>query len=219
MNAQRPRSWALFLVALVLCCAPSVSRGCACCSEEGQYQVDTGKPLDSQIAEMSHIEFGATAQLYLGPGDLLDVKGIRDPSESYVLTTSFDEQRRAWKLVFRDPNARSGMLTLPLKEARMSAARIDIHDGRKSAGGGPMLYKEWKFSGRATGDGVFLPALAKGAAYTLILQGGGNNCDGATDFTHWRLEVIGSRVDFTFVGKIGDDAEAQTEAEEAPGEN
>ena len=141
MNAARSAFVAL-VVAPLLCCAPSVARACACCSDEGQYLTEHGKPSDLQLAEMGHMKFAPTAQLYVGPGDKENVKGLRAPSYDYSLEASFDSQAAEWKLSFRDADGKTGVLFLPMKAAKMSGLKIDIHSGQKSAGGGPSLYKE-----------------------------------------------------------------------------
>ena len=200
MNQLRAAFVALLVVPLL--CSPGVSLGCACCSEEGQYGMEHGKPSAMQIAEMEYIRFSAAAQLYVGSGDKEDVKGIHAPSYDYAIESVFDATTAQWRLSFRDENGNLGTLSLPLTGAKMSSFSADIHDGRKSAGGGPLLYKDWNFRGRASGSGIFKAAFSAPAEYTLIFQGRGNNCDGAIDFTHWRIEVRGRKADFTFVGQV-----------------
>ena len=41
--------------------------------------------------------------------------------------------------------------------------------GQQGGGGGPLLYKEWRFEGSATGAGVF--KTWRGAKFRLVLQG------------------------------------------------
>jgi hypothetical protein len=212
MNAPRATFCAL-LVAPLLCCAPTHLLACACCSDEGQHHLDEGKPTDGQLAEMHYVKFAPTAQPYVGPGDLLDVKGVDAPTMQYAVEASFNEKNE-WQLLFRDENGKSGTIWLPLAGTRVTAMRVDIHDGAKSAGGGPLLYKEWKFEGRPRGDGIFRTGLSAPARFKLIFQGRGNNCDSATDFSHWHLDVRGKKADFTFVGKIGDAAPATGEDEQ-----
>jgi hypothetical protein len=45
-------------------------------------------------------------------------------------------------------------------------------------------------------------SLSKNAEATLILQGCGNGCTMAQDFTHWILKVQGTDVKFTLIGKM-----------------
>lgn len=78
----------------------------------------------------------------------------------------------------------------------------DIHDGKLSAGGGPLLYKEWRLEGEIKGNGIFKNGTAAPATYVLVLQGRGNGCDNAEDFAHWRLQVRGEQADYAFYGKL-----------------
>jgi hypothetical protein len=82
---------------------------------------------------------------------------------------------------------------------KLTIFAADIHDGQTSGGGGPLLYKEWRFEGTASATGFFAKAPAR---YTLILQGRGNRCDGSADFTHWRLAIEGKQADFAFFGEL-----------------
>jgi hypothetical protein len=36
-----------------------------------------------------------------------------------------------------------------------------------------------------------------------VLQGRGNSCDGAEDFTHWQLKIAGKKADYAFYGELG----------------
>jgi hypothetical protein len=69
-------------------------------------------------------------------------------------------------------------------------------------GHGPVLYKEWKLSGPASGSGVFQPGGAPRQILTLILQGGGNSCTSAIDFSHWTLVMQGPKAKYTLFGGL-----------------
>ena len=64
----------------------------------------------------------------------------------------------------------------------------------------------WRFEGVASGDGIFKSGFTALARYTLVFQGGGNSCDSATDFTHWRLEISGGKASYAFFGELVSDA-------------
>ena len=199
MNRSRA-ALAAIVVAPLLCLSASTALSCACCSEEGQYSVHEGPPSEYQIAQVSEMQFAPTAETYFGPGDKENVKGVSDVAERYEINARFEANQ--WKLSFRDETGNTGTLTLPLKGAKVTEYRADIHDGRKSAGGGPLLHKEWVFRGNAHGIGVFKPGFAAPAKFTLIFQGRGNNCDNGDDFSHWRLEISGSKAEYAFVGEM-----------------
>ncbi|PWT83255.1 MAG: hypothetical protein C5B44_00905, partial [Acidobacteria bacterium] len=78
-----------------------------------------------------------------------------------------------------------------------------IHDGKVNGGGGPLLYKEWRFEGLVNGTGFFQPGIIAPTKYFLVLQGRGNGCDNAEDFTHWRLEITGKKAGYALYGELG----------------
>jgi hypothetical protein len=104
-------------------------------------------------------------------------------------------------MTFRSKDGKVGTLTLPFPPA-MTVYAADIHDGRKSTGSAPLLYKEWRFEGPPKGDGIFQEGLAAPARYTLIFQGRGNRCHNSEDFTHWRLSISGDKARYAFFGKL-----------------
>jgi hypothetical protein len=72
----------------------------------------------------------------------------------------------------------------------------------RRAGQGPRLYKEWKLSAPAAGSGVFAPGIGPRQTLTLILQGGGNSCTSAIDFSHWTLVMQGPKANYTLFGNL-----------------
>lgn len=196
----RRAALAAIVVAPLLCVSASAALGCACCSQEGQYSRGEGAPSGYQLAQMSGMQFAPSAETYFGRGDKENIKGVSDVAEGYEINARFDHSQ--WKLSFRDEKENTGTLTMPIKGARMTDYRADIHDGRKSADGGPLLHKEWVFRGNAQGTGVFKTGLAAPTKFTLIFQGRGNNCDNGDDFSHWHLEIAGSKAAYAFVGEM-----------------
>ncbi len=198
---MRPRRRTLFSLAVLLCVLllPSRAWACACCSNAGDYYIGFGKPSDYELSILKQVRFGGTARLYLTEADMEEsATGLADPAESYTLDGSL--VGNVWKLTFRDGN-RTGTLSLPLP-LKMSSYTADIRDGQTSPGGGPLLYKEWRFEGRASGTGVFKAGLVAPAKYFLVLQGRGNGCQNAEDFKHWRLKVTGKKADYAFYGEL-----------------
>ncbi len=199
MKASRRTLLWLALAACVLL-APARSLACACCSNEGDYSIGFAKPSDYELSIMRQVRFGGTAQLYLTEADMEDsAVGLAHRAESYALKGSL--AGGVWRLEFRD-GKQAGTLSLPLP-AKMSSYAADTRDGRTSPGGGPLLYKEWRFEGRPTGTGFFRAGLAASPArYLLVLQGRGNGCQDAGDFTHWRLSVNGGKAEYAFYGQL-----------------
>jgi hypothetical protein len=187
----------MFLAALIL--TPQQVWACACCADNGQYRILMSRPGDAELSLMKRIRFAETANLFSGEAEVEDVvKGLTHPAETYSLTGSL--VTRNWKLAFRDGN-NLGALNLLLPATYLSFG-ADIHDGQMGGGGGPLLYKEWRFQGIVNGSGVFSAGLTAPAKYFLVFQGRGNNCDNAEDFTHWRLEITGRKARYAFYGAL-----------------
>lgn len=193
----------LLLVVLGLLLLPTPVWACACCSETGYYFTGFDKVSAYELGLLKQMRFRGTANLFLTEAGLEEgAKGLSHQAESYSLEGSL--VGNVWKLTFRDGN-KSGTLNLPLP-ARMSSYKADIHDGQTSGGGGPLLYKEWRFEGLVKGTGLFQAGINAQTKYFLVLQGRGNGCDKAEDFTHWRLKITGRNADYAFYGKLGDPA-------------
>jgi hypothetical protein len=189
-------SCAALVCLLVLPCR---ALACACCSNEGDYYISFGKPSEYERGLFGEMRFGGTANLYLTEADMEEMaRGIAGPSEKYAVSGSF--VGGAWRLTFRDGN-KTGTLSLPLP-AKMLSYKADTRDGQTSPGGGPLLYKEWRFEGAASGTGIFRTGTAAPAKYFLVLQGRGNGCDNSEDFKHWRLQVTGRKAEYAFYGEL-----------------
>ena len=159
------------------------------------------KPDEVKLGEMKRIRFGTKADLWTGEADAeVAAKGLTHPADTYSLSGSL--VGNVWKLTFRD-GEESGTLDLPLP-VKMLRFAADIHDGRTKQPGypEPVLYKEWRFEGDANGTGVFKAGIVARTKYFLVLQGRGNSCDTAEDFTHWRLKITGNKADYAFYGEL-----------------
>jgi hypothetical protein len=85
----------------------------------------------------------------------------------------FHVSRQKGRMVFalRDQKGRVGNLVLALPKT-VSIFEVDPRDEDKEGGLGPLLYKEWKLTANAAGDGLF-GAEVKGQKITLVLHGRG----------------------------------------------
>jgi hypothetical protein len=191
------RSLAAALAALLL--SPLTAFACACCSNTGHYFSGTVDLDEHPLSELKRIRFARTAFLFATEAGIEeDAVGIEQPKTSYSLQAAFIGN--VWRLTFRSA-ANSGILELPLPN-KMWNHSADIHDGKVSAGGGPLLYKEWRLEGDVKGSGFFKTGTSAPAKYVLVLQGRGNGCDNAEDFGNWRLQVHGEKADYAFYGKL-----------------
>lgn len=206
----------LLFALMVFVLLPTNSLACACCAEEGFYSIWTGKPEGYNLEVLQNINFAQESELYQDAAGLETVKGLEAltktaaETDSWTFNLADSFAAKTWKMNFKANNGKTGTLTLPLP-AQMVSFKVDIHDGRTSGGGGPLLYKEWRFKGTVqSGNGFFQTGIIKPTTYFLVLQGRGNGCDNAEDFTNWRLEINGKKADYKFIGKLesGDAAAA-----------
>jgi hypothetical protein len=99
----------------------------------------------------------------------------------YYLQTAWNGNRFVFS--FRDEKDRSGTLVL-LRPKMLSSFGVDPRN-QPDRPNGPVLYKEWRLTSKATGTGVFTAGLGAGQALTLVLQGRGNIT--TPSFSHWML--------------------------------
>lgn len=201
----------LLIVCLMLAVFASAAYPCACCAEEGTYFSSTSSLDDYEREILSRMAYAPTASLYLDEAGFEIVDGLealRLISESSETWSEFDAVKTrvgvmsaSWAFTF-SVNDAAGILTLPIPDRREYYA-ADIHDGRRSSGGGPLLYKELRFRGKVgSGSGMFSAGLKNGGDYFLVFQGRGNGCNNVEDFTHWRLAVGGPDASYSFFGKL-----------------
>jgi len=196
---MKPVSLFLSLVMAFCLLFPVDVFACACCAADGFYSISTRRPQKLELDELKKIRFGA-GNLYANAAGEDDIPGISSVGESYILNGLL--QTNQWKLNFKDDKGKSGGLNLTSPISMVDFA-VDIHDGRMGGAGGPLLYKEWRFKYKvAAGSGVFQKGVAPAAEYFLVLQGRGNVCAQAEDFTDWRLEITGRKADYAFFGKL-----------------
>jgi hypothetical protein len=179
---------------------------CACCSDHGTRVEGTDKVSEYHRNQLRGMEFTPEAELFMTDAGDDQVKGISAIAETYKLTAKLDDKH--WRLTFRTEDGKTGTLTLPIP-AKLGTFQVDPRDGKKSTGGGPLLYKEWRWSGVPVTDGIF----KKGAQrYSLVFQGHGNRCDNGSDFSHWRLEVTGKNISYALFGAfVQEEAEDEKE--------
>lgn len=189
---------ALSLAVVAFFSAAPPAFACACCTHEGQRNVATVTLDSGKWQEVESLRFAGKATLFTGEGDAADIEGITTPSGSYELTAKWLDGRL--ELTFRDKLGRTGILSIA-RPKTMSVFEVDPRD-RPDQGQGPTLYKEWKLSAPAAGSGVFRPGIAPRQQLTLILQGGGNSCTSALDFSHWTLVMQGPKANYALFGDL-----------------
>lgn len=202
---------AIFALFLIFTFAASSAFACACCAEPGHYSIRTNKPSQYQLKMLEEIGFDKTARLFMTEAGFEMIKGLDELeaemsapdwiADSSEINLSGVFATRSWKLNFKTPKGKTGVLTLPLPSEMVNYS-VDIRDG-KNGGGGPLLYKEWRFKGRVqSGTGFLQAGVARPTTYFLVFQGRGNGCDDVTNFSDWHLEINGSRAKYEFFGKL-----------------
>lgn len=199
MKACLPKLAHLLAVLASLFLSLQDAHACACCTNTGQRH-DAVETLDSdRLDEIGRLRFGPVAQLFTGEADPDMIEGIATPSSRYNLRVAQEKDR--WVFTFRDKSGRSGTLVLAMPKS-ISVLAVDPCSGEREGGTGPSLYREWKLTSRAAGTGVFAPGMGKTQRITLVLQGHGNSCASASDFTHWTLAVSGPVARYHLFGAL-----------------
>lgn len=203
---------ALSILILMVFAEPASAGACACCSEPGTYSIWTGKPIDYQIEILKEIKFDDKALLYMTEAGFDSIKGLSTIEKEFDdgswvaspggldLVNSFTG--RTWTFTIKSPKGKTGTLKLPMP-AQMLVFKADIHDGETSGGGGPLLYKEFRFKGTvSSGTGFLAASIVRPTSYFLVFQGRGNGCDSTEDFSNWNLEITGKKARYQFFGDL-----------------
>jgi len=176
----------------------SPALGCACCTNEGQRNVATVALDSGKRQEIESLRFAEMATVFTGEGDVDGIEGIATPSPTYRLSAKWVDDRLV--LSFRDGSGHTGTLSLA-RPGTMSVFEVDPRD-HPDKGQGPRPYKERELSAAAAGSGVFAPGIGPRETLTLILQGSGNSCTSAIDFSHWTLVIQGLKANYTLFGNL-----------------
>jgi hypothetical protein len=211
--------WSLLLLFLLIISLSASSNGasCACCAEPGTYGIWSGKPRDYQIEILKDIKFDNKAFLFMNAAGFDSIKGLSTiekefDDDSWIaspggldLVNTFSG--RIWAFTIKSPKGKIGILKLPMP-SQMVEFKVDIHDGEESGGGGPLLYKEFRFKGTvSTGTGFLAGSIAHPTTYFLVFQGRGNGCDNVEDFNNWNLEITGKKARYQFFGDLASGAQ------------
>jgi hypothetical protein len=197
MRRTLPCCFGLAAAALMLLVASQAS-ACACCSHDGWRYVET-EPLSARrTADIEQMRFAGAAKLMTGEADPF-IKGVADASESYKVAVRRQKDRMVF--AFRDDKGRDGTLTLVMPKT-ISIFEVDPRGAEKDKRNGPTLYKEWKLTANAAGDGLFRAIVHPGQKLTLILHGQGNSCTSPDQFTDWTLLVHGPTQGITLIGEL-----------------
>ena len=186
----------LTIAVAVMLAAPRPVLACACCSHQGQRNVNVGALDESKRVVLEELRFADKAELYLGEADPDSVEGIANASSRYALKAEWQKNAIIFSLTGEDGGAGTLALDLPDK---ISVFEVDPRH-QADLGTGPPLYKEWKLTSKAKATGAF--AAGSGHTLTLIVQGGGNSCTSASDFGYWTLVMQGPKANYSLFGDL-----------------
>jgi hypothetical protein len=189
---------AAMFAALLALAAPRSALACACCSNEGQRNVDVVALDGSKREALEALRFTDEAKLYVGEADPDSVTGIANPSALYSIKAAWNGNQIVFTL--KDEQGHAGTLALELP-GKISIFEVDPRDA-PDQGTGPSLYKEWKLTGQAAGSGAFGLGGSLKQMLTLIVQGRGNSCTSAGDFAHWTLVMQGPKANYSLFGDL-----------------
>ena len=205
----------LFTLLTLLVFSPLNVFACACCADPGYYKISVRKPSNFELGELKKLSF-SDAKLYSTVAYPDDIKGLNPLGEKYDV--SGEANASGWSFDFKDANGKYGTLKFKMPKKFVDYA-VDTRGGEKGSAGSTMLYKEWRFKYKVkSGTGIFQNGIKGKTQYFLVLQGRGNACATAEDFTDWRLEVIGKNANYAFYGKLksGETAEVKPVRKAAP---
>src|SRR4051794_26420559 len=178
---------------------------CACCIDPGYYEISTLRPKDYDIATFEQLKFDTAAELYESEAGFDGIRGLDDLRKLEAAGQQFDLSAvetfagKTWQLTIKSSTGSEGTLVLPMPRS-MVKFKVDLHDNEP--GTEPGLYKEFRLKGVvSSGTGMFKKDIVRPTSYFLIFQGRGNGCDSSSDFTHWHLELNGTKADYSFFGK------------------
>ena len=199
----------LFAVVCLLAFANN-ALACACCAEAGTYSISTGKPDEANLEILNSMKFDQKAKIFMTEAGWETIKGLEevakeDEDADYMWDGKFDLvnefTNKTWKFTISTPKGKTGTLTLPMP-TQMVRYSVDTYEWEKD-NSQPILYKEYRFKGYLqNGTGIFRSSFVRPTTYFLVFQGRGNNCDDASDFTHWHLEIDGKKASYEFNGKL-----------------
>ncbi len=195
---MRSAASTLALAALVMFALCGEALACACCSNPGQRTVEVVALDADKRAVLEALRFAVEAELYMDESDSGGHTGIDSELSQYTLKADWQGNRIVFTL--NDGHGYAGTLVLDLP-GKISIFEVDPRNS-KDAGAGPLLYKEWKVTGKVSGTGKFASGTGPKQLLTLIAQGSGVSCTSAEDFSHWTLVMQGPKANYSFFGAL-----------------
>lgn len=179
--------------------AVTTAQACACCTSPAWRYVEVEPLKAARLAQIEQVVFDTSAKLMLGEANEVGIKGVQDAEETYQLAVTRQKDRVVF--TFRDQRGRAGTLALAIPKT-ISVFEVDPRVEDKDGGLGPSLYKEWKLTADAAGDGLFRGVVGGRQKITLVLHGRGIGCTDASHFDAWTLLIHGPALTVTMYGRL-----------------
>lgn len=180
---------------------PGTSAACACCSDPGTWYERADQTDGYVYSEVNNLKFSRKATLFMTEAGIPEgLEEIEPEGNDYNYDLTQTQNGRQWELKFKTKTGKTGSLSFAIPST-MVAFGVDLHDGT-DGGTGPALYKEWRFKGTVDGTGIFKKSMTGKREFKLILQGRGNSCTDASNFTHWNLAVTVTAGEYSFYGSF-----------------
>lgn len=193
------------VIAVIL---PAQILACACCAERGDYYLRESVAAEYQSAEINRIGL-ASALLHTDAGYPETIVGISPLGDSFSVRGTLTG--KAFRFEFTDDQSRKAVLTLTRPE-KIEVFGVD--QDPLSESNTVILYKEIRFKSKvASATGFLNKGIDAGTRYSLILQGRGNHCTSAEDFSSYILQVKGKNASYSFFGKLKSSEDVTLQAE------
>ncbi|MDH5180788.1 MAG: hypothetical protein OEZ39_01750 [Gammaproteobacteria bacterium] len=200
----------VFVIVILVSVLPVQVWACACCADEGDWYQATEEFKDWEVEELNQVNFNHRAELFTAIYSP-ETKGLpRRLQNFYYFDLRPIRVKRDWALLLRGvPFGGNGVLRLKIPD-KVEKFRTDLKDRPPSRGYPTVtLYKEMRFEGAISGEGIFKTKPGGKNRYKLILQGRGHICDSRDDYRNWVLIISGEELQFTLHGVIEQPKPAQ----------
>lgn len=196
MSIKAGRMTAVAMLAILW---SGAAHACACCSDPGDRYVETEAVDKPRLDEINQMAFADTAQVSVGQRDFEDVEGIR--LAALPLHVTVRRNGKVWTFSFDDRQGNKGDLHFTLPE-RVTVFHVDPRLPDANEATGPTLYKEWRLTSKAAGNGMLSGSVGGNQMATLIFHGRGNHCTDPGDFNAWTLTLYGSKAKVLLFGDL-----------------
>lgn len=187
----------VLVFALLSAILPVRALACACCAERGDYFEHESAFSDYEVNETARLRLGSSI-LRTDDGYPESIRGIESLSENYTINGILKGE--VWSLELTGDNSKKAVLNL-WRPSHVVSFGVDQNPLDES--NSVILYRELRFKNRVMSATGFLEnGIDSETTFSLILQGRGNGCMNASDFSTYILQIKGNKADYSFFGKL-----------------